>query len=549
MVQQLCTRNRTKDSEDARDETQGLDEIDREVTEAGAKKMNPEDRTILEITRKGSSWTRVAAYWAGQAEDRICQNCHEAEEDANHFWSCKALKAAREEADKELADLGPEILPQAVKQGIAPAISANSCGAFWGDCNNREKASRKQWKLIGGDAEKKAHPVIRESLRKLEPRTKAREVMQYRLQPKGWHDLPNPKWIDEESPEKPNVYSDGSVKNPRSAFCQIGGVGVWWPNRKIETMPLETAEIDYMFSEETDFGVRGWNTFNNLKNSSTRTEIGASLLAMIPGKAANIGIDSLSTIIKGTAIIDHTRRRNEAKLRDEEGALLLGGEVTPLHRESPWKKCWQLMKDGDLWGKFMETVKAKNPKAVKLTKVKGHATEEMVESNLVEADDKHGNDQADTAAEKGTDHAQNTLTYFANFYQRRQSEDAKFMERVQRFIVQTKKAEKKLRTDRENEPQVVLDKNHGKFCIPKVLKYEQNMGNTMKLKLRQPRRQEYKDEEGWKKATSVASFLLRTRWCAEEKEAEKGTSGITWLELFYTKSMGQKGAKKCWYRK
>ena len=39
MVQQLCTRNRTKDGEDARDETRGLDEIDKEATESGAKQM------------------------------------------------------------------------------------------------------------------------------------------------------------------------------------------------------------------------------------------------------------------------------------------------------------------------------------------------------------------------------------------------------------------------------------------------------------------------------------------------------------------------------
>ena len=86
----------------------------------------------------------------------------------------------------------------------------------------------------------------------------------------------------------------------------------------------------------------------------------------------------------------------------------------------------------------METVAAKSPRAVKVTKVKGHATTEMVESNLVESEDKHGNDQADVAAEKGTDQAQTTLKPFAFVDQRRQDDYAKFMERVQRFIVQTK---------------------------------------------------------------------------------------------------------------
>ena len=73
MIQQLCTRNRTKDGEDAREETMQLDEIDHEATEAQAKQMQPEDRMHLDIVRSGSSWTRATAYWAGQVADRLCQ--------------------------------------------------------------------------------------------------------------------------------------------------------------------------------------------------------------------------------------------------------------------------------------------------------------------------------------------------------------------------------------------------------------------------------------------------------------------------------------------
>ena len=138
-----------------------------------------------------------------------------------------------------------------------------------------------------------------------------------------------------------------------------------------------------MCSEQTDFGVRAWNAFILLRNSSTRTEIGASLLAMMPKKAVNIGIDRSSTIKKGENIIGHATKKNKAKLRDEVGALLLGGENSPLHRGSPWRKTWRLMKEGDLWQKFCQTIKAKNPISVLLTKVKGHAANEMVNENQV----------------------------------------------------------------------------------------------------------------------------------------------------------------------
>ena len=55
------------------------------------------------------------------------------------------LEEARREADKDLADLNPDILPHPVRQGIAPALSANSCGAFWGACRGEEGISEKRW--------------------------------------------------------------------------------------------------------------------------------------------------------------------------------------------------------------------------------------------------------------------------------------------------------------------------------------------------------------------------------------------------------------------
>ena len=111
----MCTRNRTKDGEDTREETIGLDEIDKEATEAMAKTMDPEDRNTLDIVRPGSAWNRVAAYWSGQVEDKTCQLCLEGEEDANHFWKCKALENARREADKDIAELNPDDLPNPIK--------------------------------------------------------------------------------------------------------------------------------------------------------------------------------------------------------------------------------------------------------------------------------------------------------------------------------------------------------------------------------------------------------------------------------------------------
>ena len=108
-----------------------------------------------------------------------------------------------------------------------------------------------------------------------------------------------PKWTSSKPPSKPNVYSDGSVHNPASHFWQVGGIGVFWPRRSLTDESLSDTEYKYMHTEQRLEGVRLWSNFNNLRNSSTRCEIGAAMVALSTDQAVNIGIDSLATIRKG----------------------------------------------------------------------------------------------------------------------------------------------------------------------------------------------------------------------------------------------------------
>ena len=56
------------------------------------------------------------------------------------------------------------------------------------------------------------------------------------------------------APKRPNVYSDGSFKNTRGHFWQVGGAGVWWPGRGILTITEEERSIAEFkeHSEEVD---------------------------------------------------------------------------------------------------------------------------------------------------------------------------------------------------------------------------------------------------------------------------------------------------------
>ena len=81
-----------------------------------------------------------------------------------------------------------------------------------------------------------------------------------------------------------------------------------------------------------------------------------------------------------------------------------------------------MIKDGDLWEAFANSVKAKGVGTVGLTKVKGHATNEMVAEGSVQKDDKEGNDMADDAANKGAIDMQKDLADVAAAYAARHKE-------------------------------------------------------------------------------------------------------------------------------
>ena len=80
------------------------------------------------------------------------------------------------------------------------------------------------------------------------------------------------------------MYTDGSLQNPTSRHWQVGGMGIFWPDRKLEDQPLEDHEIQYTNSEEQDHGVILWGVFTGLRGSSTRCELATALVAMLRKK-------------------------------------------------------------------------------------------------------------------------------------------------------------------------------------------------------------------------------------------------------------------------
>ena len=109
------------------------------------------------------------------------------------------------------------------------------------------------------------------------------------------------------------------------------------------------------------------------------------------------------------------------------------------------------MKDGDLWELFAEVVSQRGPWSVTITKVKGHATQEMVDEGKVEEEEKKGNDGSDEAADLGATESQGRVATFASLYSWRHQQYRKIMTRVHKYVVGFKKEDKRLREEDEKE--------------------------------------------------------------------------------------------------
>ena len=203
-------------------------------------------------------------------------------------------------------------------------MTADITKTFWGkEPSSKDDANANA--LCGCKPEREVSTAMRMIIKICGANITAREVMQSLLHDEGQHDLPLPEWVANKTPpENPNVYGDGSLKNPGvGSHWMVGGFGVWWPGRKPGDIEESTTEEWYTKNEYEEAGYRIWGVFNNLRNDSTRCEIGAGLVSMSPAVETNIGIDNKACVDISNDIIDHARRKAKTVLRTKGGAPIL----------------------------------------------------------------------------------------------------------------------------------------------------------------------------------------------------------------------------------
>jgi hypothetical protein len=124
----------------------------------------------------------------------------------------------------------------------------------------------------------------------------------------------------------------------------------------------------------------------------------------------------------------------------------------PAHtRRNPCGRPWSMQPDGDLWQQFWNAILARGPASIRITKVKGHATDKDISEGKSTEVHRKGNDEADKAATAGTEAVMSGLVALASWMHDRHTSYCKFMHKVHTVIIAVHKAEKQERQDKEKQ--------------------------------------------------------------------------------------------------
>ena len=192
----------------------------------------------------------------------------------------------------ELGDTN--LLPKPLLVGLPPALAADFDMAFWGGSLQNFEATLQQ--IVGKPA--KANHASRDTrqlvqeLHGTNPLLNARQIIQ---ELRGGHVILDMAPIDkceEAPPDKPNVYNDGSLKNPRNWYWGMGGYGVVWPARDLQIHPLTANEMDFAIREVDKLLVSLWGAM------PARAELAAGTLALCGSGPVHQATDCVRPISK-----------------------------------------------------------------------------------------------------------------------------------------------------------------------------------------------------------------------------------------------------------
>ena len=204
------------------------------------------------------------------------------------------------------------------------------------------------------------------------------------------------------------------------------------------------------------------------RESSTRAEIAAGIIAMAADCESHMGTDSKAFMDRANIILQMIKEQRKPK------------------------RLWSIQKDGDLRNLFSEMAQIKGAGSIKISKVKDHATEKNIQDGTSTVKDKIGNDRADRAADQGVkDHA-GEICKLSRIQAQRQHKYMKFTKEAHSHILEAFYKRKYMESvemkETTTDPQQTNRTTPNKFITICEIHYNQeineltdvgNMGETM----------------------------------------------------------------------
>ncbi len=167
-----------------------------------------------------------------------------------------------------------------------------------------------------------------------------------------------PKACAQQAPPEINAYTDRSWVFPKPQWLGMGGAGVWWPRRGLQSNALSTAEIELGIEKVHESGICIYTKIGGFHGSSTRTELSAGILAISGSPAVHLGTGCQAFQVKAERILDDIRHGRRQR------------------------KPWKIQKDGDLWQHFYLRPRRKDPKPSALAKLEAMPRRSMLPRGL-----------------------------------------------------------------------------------------------------------------------------------------------------------------------
>ena len=213
-----------------------------------------------------------------------------------HLWKCEGSVQARAEADAELALVDVDKMPAHILLGVPSIRPAEPAKTL---CTIFDQGAGAHWDL---EAILDTGTAIDEGLTTAYHNTgivvsglNCQELAYEFLRCLGPSPAPRISWCNDEPPQKPNVYTDGSYLHP-GAYLALGSFGSWEPGRDLGQFTPEEADCCLpvsMCNEGKTPGVMMAGTIPGVYNSSTWIEIASVIAALAKPGALHIGLDNL----------------------------------------------------------------------------------------------------------------------------------------------------------------------------------------------------------------------------------------------------------------